>query len=120
MICIGVYGEEDGSIFYFFSTLSFLSGLSACGLFGSTGPMSLAVSGAPSPFLLFSGSSWMAVECLVGVLERPFCLVSIAPASSDGAFEDSPFVIVSIDLLPLHLIDLRHRDLFGIQNQCAS
>lgn len=46
-----------------------------------TVPMDLAVSGVPSPFLLFSGSLPMSVECLVAVVERPNCLLEMAPWS---------------------------------------
>jgi len=47
---------------------------------GSIVPIALAVS-TPSAFLDFSGSWSICVECLVGVLERPNCLLEICPAS---------------------------------------
>ena len=49
-------------------------GVHTCGRFGSTVPLLFDVSGVPSPFLLFSGSFVIFVECLVSVLERPSCL----------------------------------------------
>lgn len=45
--------------------------------------MDFAVSGAPSPFLDFSGSFVISVECLVAVVERPFCLLEMSPPSSE-------------------------------------
>jgi hypothetical protein len=42
-------------------------------------PIALAVSGPPSGFLLFSSDSWMGVECLVGLLDMPFCFEEISP-----------------------------------------
>ncbi len=47
---------------------------------GSMVPIALAVS-TPSAFFDFSGSWSICVECLVGVLERPNCLLEICPAS---------------------------------------
>lgn len=44
------------------------------GRFGSTVPLTLAVSGEPSPFLLLLGSFVMSVECFVSVFESPSCL----------------------------------------------
>jgi hypothetical protein len=44
------------------------------GRLGSTVPLSLAVSGDPSPFLLLSGLLVRSVECLVSVLLNPSCL----------------------------------------------
>ena len=48
-----------------------------CGLDGSTVPLLLAVSGLPSPFLLFSGLLDMSVECFVSVFEIPSCFPDI-------------------------------------------
>ena len=56
---------------------SFCSGparFSAGGRVGSTVPFDFAVSGAPSPFLLLSGSFAMSVECFVSVFDSPSCL----------------------------------------------
>jgi hypothetical protein len=44
----------------------------ACGRLVSTVPFALAVSGVPSPFVLFS-SLLMSVECLVSALLSPSC-----------------------------------------------
>lgn len=63
--------------------LSPRSALSAIGLFGSTVPMDFAVSGVPSPFLLLSLISWIGMECLVGVLDKPACLFEMSPGLSD-------------------------------------
>lgn len=63
------------------------SSLSAIGLPGSTVPIDLAVSGAPSPFLLFPLISWTGMECLVGVLDRPACLLEMSPGWSDLGLE---------------------------------
>lgn len=41
--------------------------------FGSTVPLSLAVSGPPSAFFDLVGSLVMSVECLVSVLVNPSC-----------------------------------------------
>jgi len=57
----------------------------------STVPFNLAVSGAPSPFVLFSGLPAMSVECLVSVFERPSCLplwVDASPDFLDAAASD--------------------------------
>lgn len=48
-------------------------------------PLDFAVSGPPSPFLLFSESLARSVECLVSVLEIPSCLPEIV-VMSPGAF----------------------------------
>lgn len=55
---------------------------------GSTVPFDFDVSGVPSPFLLFSGSLVMSVECLVSVLEIPSCFpdwTAWLPAGLDAA-----------------------------------
>lgn len=49
--------------------------------------MALEESGPPSGFLLVSSDSWMGMECLVGVLERPCCLEEISPCLGVSAWE---------------------------------
>ena len=59
-----------------------------CGREGLTVPFALAVSGVPSPFLLFSGSLVRSVECLVSVFDSPSCLpdcVFLEPAGLEEA-----------------------------------
>lgn len=63
------------------------SSLSAIGLLGSTVPIDFAVSGEPSPFLLLSAISWIGMECLVGVLDMPACLLEMSPGTSDLGLE---------------------------------
>lgn len=43
-------------------------------------PIDFAVSGVPSPFLLFSGSLAMSIECLVSVLLKPTVFFVIEPS----------------------------------------
>lgn len=43
-------------------------------------PIDFAVSGVPSPFLLFSGSLAISIECLVSVLLRPTVFLVIEPS----------------------------------------
>jgi hypothetical protein len=59
-----------------------------CGRLGLTVPFALPVSGVPSPFVLFSGSLAISVECFVSVFERPSCLplcVFLPPAGFEVA-----------------------------------
>lgn len=46
---------------------------------GSTVPFTLAVSGIPPPFVLFSGSFTTSVECLVSAFDIPSCLLDWLP-----------------------------------------
>lgn len=50
-------------------------------------PIDFAVSGEPSPFLLLSAISWIGMECLVGVLDMPACLLEMSPGTSDLGLE---------------------------------
>lgn len=47
--------------------------------FTLTVPCAFAVSGVPSLFFDISGSSWIAVECLVAVFDRPNCFREMSP-----------------------------------------
>lgn len=61
--------EANDKPYYFYLT----------GAFGSMVPFALAVSGPPEPFLDFSGSSSIFMECLASVVEMPFCLLEMSP-----------------------------------------
>ena len=50
-------------------------------------PFDLEVSGVPSPFLLFSGSLPMSVECLVSVFDKPSCFPDCDPVIDPAGFE---------------------------------
>lgn len=66
-------------------------GCQTCGRLGSTVPLTLAVSGAPSPFLLVLGSLVLSSECLVSVLDKPSCFpdcVFFPPADFEAAAWD--------------------------------
>jgi len=61
-------------------------------------PFDFAVSGIPSPLVLFSGLFVISVECLVSVFDRPSCLpdcVVLSPAGFDEAAYDGSVESIS-------------------------
>ena len=57
-----------------------------CGRPGSIVPFIFAVSGAPSPFLLLSGSLVISVECFVSEFDSPSCLPDCEVVIPPGDF----------------------------------
>lgn len=57
-------------------------------------PFILAVSGAPSPLVLFSGLSAILVECLVSVFESPSCFPDVV-VLSPGVLDEAAYPMLA-------------------------